>query len=122
MTFYKDALGADLEILTSGQSPVASQIPAELHSQVMHSRLAKGDLVIMASDNLDGSPVTEGSNLSLMVEFPSEAELRAAFPRLAAGARLVETEPKFEFWGALYGAFVDRYGIRWMFNWEPPKK
>ena len=41
--------------------------------------------------------------------------------RISGTPKAEETEPKFEFWGALYGSLIDKYGIRWMFNWEPKK-
>jgi PhnB protein len=120
MTFYKNSLGGELTILKGEESPVAAQLPAELRGQVMHSSLALGDLALFASDSLDGTPVTLGSNISLMLACTGEKELRDAFAKMAVGAN-VETEPKFEFWGALYGSLIDKYGIRWMFNWEPKK-
>jgi PhnB protein len=121
MTFYRDSLGGELTIMKADESPVAAQLPPELKGQVMHASLLQGDMVLFASDSLDGSPVSPGSNINLMLACSGEKELREAFAKMAVGAH-VETEPKFEFWGALYGSLIDKYGIRWMFNWEPPQK
>src|SRR5260221_554584 len=48
--FYEKALGGRLDMMTFGQSPDTSQIPAAMLNQVIHARLASGTGVIMGSD------------------------------------------------------------------------
>jgi PhnB protein len=48
--FYEKALGGKLDVMTYGQSPEASKMPAAMHNQVIHARLAAGTSVIMGSD------------------------------------------------------------------------
>src|SRR5260221_8599968 len=48
--FYEKALGGKLDMMTFGQSPDTSQIPAAMLNQVIHARLASGTCVIMGSD------------------------------------------------------------------------
>ena len=121
MNFYKGALGGELTIMTVGQSPAAAQMPKESHDQVMHADLKSGSINLMASDNLGGErPVTVGSAISLMLNCSSEEEIRRIFPKLAVGGK-VNSELKVEFWGSLYGDITDKYGLRWMLNFDMPK-
>jgi PhnB protein len=117
MAFYKECLGAELKIMTVGESPVASQMPKESHSKVMHALLSKGDMGLMASDNLDGLPVTKGNAVSLMLNCQSEEEIRSAYSALSRGGS-VTTELRKEFWGSLYADVTDRFGMRWMLNFD----
>lgn len=120
MGFYKDVFGGELNIMTVDQSPAAAQMPVEAQGLVMHAELKTGSLVLMASDNLDLGPVNIGTAVNLMVNCSSEAEIRAIFPKLAVGGR-VNSDLKVEFWGSLYGDISDKYGLRWMLNFDLPK-
>lgn len=50
----------------------------------------------------------------------SEEELRAYFGKLSAGGK-VNQAVKQEFWGAMYGDLTDKFGMRWMLNYEKPR-
>jgi len=116
MVFYAACLDAQLTIQTVAESSVASQLPAKYQDQVMHSILEKGDIVIMASDMSKTSSVT-GNNVQLCINCSSEEEINLYFTRLAAGGEV--SDPLQEmFWGGLFGALTDRFGIYWMFNFE----
>ena len=58
MEFYADCLGADLNIMTYFEGP-GDQPDV---SKIMHSKVTKGPLVIMASHPHDGTSVTQGNN------------------------------------------------------------
>jgi PhnB protein len=120
MTFYRDCLGGELQLMTVGESGVAAQMPKEAQGLIMHAALTKGPLALMASDMMDGGAVDQGNAMSLMLYCGSEEEIRAFFSKLRAGAK-VNTELKVEFWGSMYGDLVDKFGVRWMFNYDLPK-
>ena len=121
MTFYKDCFGGELNLMTLGESPVGAQASAAEKDLIMHADLRSRSLRLMASDNLGGGvPVTTGTMINLMVYCESEEEIRAIFPKLAREGR-VNSELKVEFWGSLYGDITDRYGVRWMLNYDMPK-
>ena len=121
MNFYKEAFGGELKIMTVGESPAAAQMPKDAHGLVMHADLRAEGLSLMASDNLGGpGPVTVGSAINLMANCSSEAEIRSIFPKLARGGK-VNSELKVEFWGSLYGDLTDKFGLRWMLNFDMPK-
>lgn len=114
MQFYKDCMGGELTIQTVADSPMASQMPPEMKDFVLHARLEKGDVVIMASDAQDK---TCGDIISLMVQCDSEEEINSYFTGLSEGGTVLMPLEK-QFWGATYGQLTDKYGVLWAFNYE----
>ena len=116
MKFYKDCLDAQLEIQTVEQSPMADQMPPEMKDFVLHARLEKGNMILMASDAKDKN-MTRGDMLTLMVQCDTEEEIKVYFANLSAGGKVNMPLAK-QFWGATYGQVTDRYGVLWAFNYE----
>jgi PhnB protein len=119
MTFYKDALGGELTLITVGESPMASQLPADSHEKVMHASLKSGGFTLLASDMSGPGGFKKGSELSLTIVGSSKEETESFFSKLSAGGKVTHAL-KEEFFG-LYGDLTDKYGISWMFNYEKPK-
>ncbi len=119
MTFYKDALGGELTLMTVGESPMASQLPADSHKKVMHASLKSGGFTLLASDMSGPGGFKKGSELSLTIVGSSKEEIESFFSKLSAGGKVTHAL-KEEFFG-LYGDLTDKYGISWMFNYEKPK-
>jgi len=117
MEFYRDALGAELDLQTVGESPMAKQMP-DKKDNVMHSTLKKGDhVILMASDMLDEEGKKAGNNFSLSVDTESEEETKEIFAKLSRDGK-VGQELKEQFWGGIYGDLTDKFGFRWMFNFQ----
>ena len=120
MSFYQEALGGELKLMTVGESPAAGKMPREMHGLIMHADLTGGAFALMASDDLGGEGVKVGNAINLMVNCSGEEEIRSIFAKLARGGK-VNSELKVEFWGSLYGDLTDKFGLRWMFNFDLPK-
>ncbi len=120
MTFYQGCLGGELKFMTVGESPAGAQLPKEAGKLIMHAALTGGSFELMASDDIEGGKVTVGNAINLMLYCASESEIKSIFPKLAVGGK-VNTELKVEFWGSLFGDITDKYGIRWMLNYDMPK-
>jgi PhnB protein len=120
MTFYRDCLGGELNLMTVSESQIAAQMPKENQSSIMHSTLTKGGLTLMACDAMGSYTLRPGNNVSLMLYCETEEEIRTFFAKIAAGGT-INTELKVEFWGSIYGDVTDKFGIRWMFNYDQPK-
>jgi PhnB protein len=122
MEFYRACLGGELRLMTAGETPMGSQMPPEQRDKIMHAELRLGDILLMASDNLQspGSGVTVGDAVFLMLACESEGEIKAYFEALSKGGKVSQALGK-QFWGATYGDLTDKFGLRWMLNWEPPK-
>lgn len=112
MQFYAKCLGAEVQI-----APFS-----ETDDRVMHARLSKGSsTLLMASDIQRGMKLDRGNNVSISVHCESRPEIQSFFASVGDGGTV--TMPLQDtFWGATFGMLTDRYGIRWMFNFEHPKK
>ena len=78
----------------------------------------KGD-VLMGSDTMPsaGHVLTEGNNLQISLHPDSREEADRLFKGLSAGGN-VEMEMQDTFWGAYFGSFSDKFGVRWMVNFQ----
>jgi PhnB protein len=117
MNFYNECLDGKLVLLPVGESPIAQQCPAAMQNQVMHASLTKGALMLMASDMLAPGGLTVGNNVALSLNCSSEEEIYRFYNSLSAGGQIID-ELKTQFWGALFGVFTDKFGIRWMLNYD----
>ena len=120
MAFYKECLGGELRVMTVGESPAAGQMPPEARDKVMHAMLKSGALTLLASDNIGGIKLVAGTTVSLMLTCESAEEIQSAFAKPSAGGK-VGHPLKPEFWGATFGDLTDRFGVRWMLNFEKPR-
>jgi PhnB protein len=63
-----------------------------------------------------GPKIKIGNNTTICLEPDSKEETDRLFAGLSAGA-LDMMAPQSMFWGAYWGVCLDKYGIRWMFNY-----
>jgi PhnB protein len=119
MSYYKDALGGELKMMTVGESPAAASMPAEAKDKIMHATLINKGFTIMASDNIGGKSFA-GTVICLCLVGANKKELEPVFAKLSAGGKDVKPL-KEEFFGT-YGECRDKFGTNWMFQAEPPKK
>jgi PhnB protein len=112
MTFYKQCLGGELNLMSMGESPMGNKVPPEQKNRIMHSTLKNGSFQIMAADMMGPDPTTGGTALSLSLEFDNNNELDSVFKKLSAGGK-VRHAPKEEFFG-YYADLTDRFGFDWM--------
>ena len=114
MDFYRDCLGGELWLQTFGESPMAQEMPAEMHNRVLHAQLGGGGMVLMASDAMGDQTPSQGGPVVLCLNSQDREEIKAYFAKLAVGATV--TQPLSETFFGLYGGLTDRYGIAWMFQ------
>ena len=121
--FYRAAFGGDFLVLeTFGDGPADMQVPEDERNNVMHVSLPMGTSVLMGSDvpTTFGEPAPSVSNVSISYAAHSREETDALFARLSDGGTV--TMPLQEmFWGAYFGACIDRFGVNWMLNCEEPQ-
>jgi len=97
-----------------GQPPLA-EADRQL---VMHVELPiLAGHVLMGTDAPEsmGFRVAPGNQVHINLEPDTRAEADRLFAGLAAGGQ-VEVPMQDMFWGAYFGSFTDRYGVRWMVN------
>ena len=112
---YQECLGGTVTFrLTWGDSPMASQAPAEWRGKIMHATLNIGATVLHGGDSVPGryeSP--QGFQLQLTLDDAAAAE--RVFSRLAEGGQ-VTVPLQQTFWAERFGAVIDRFGIPWAVN------
>ncbi len=87
---------------------------------VMHVELPiLGGAVLMGTDMLEsmGHELRLGNNMTINLEPEELAETQRLFEALSEGG--TDVMPlTLMFWGAHWGTCCDRFGVRWMFNWQ----
>lgn len=115
LAFYRDALGAEVEMLMRfDQCPEPippGRLPPGFEAKVMHASFRVHGIRLMACDGCSEQLKFDGFQLNLSV--PTEAEARRAFDALAAGGTVQMPLAK-TFWSPCYGMVTDRFGVGWM--------
>lgn len=113
MEFYRESLQGDLKLSKVGESPLAGQMPTEMHDKIFHSVLTSGDMVLMGTDMVGDKGYKPGNTVPLCLMCESKQEIETLFSRLAQGAVL--TYPLQQAFFGTYGDLTDKYGFNWMF-------
>jgi PhnB protein len=112
IAFYQQVFGGQVTITRRGDvDPTAS---ATEKNQVINALLTGGDLTLRASDRPDTSNDPQ-TRIELSLIGTDEKRLRALFDGLAAGGTVRQQLEK-QFWGDVFGAVTDKYGIGWQVN------
>jgi PhnB protein len=123
MTFYASVFDAELgPLMRMGDLPPGPGAPVLSDAEqrmVMHVELPiLAGHALMATDMLEsmGHELHIGNNVTINLEPDTLEETERLFAALSEGAtEVAPLEPQF--WGAVWGACLDRFGIRWMFNY-----
>ncbi|MFD2146914.1 VOC family protein [Mucilaginibacter antarcticus] len=118
--FYKSVFGGEFSVVSRFKDTEHGvNMPAEDQDKVMHISLPIGQNVLMGTDALEsaGHFVTIGDNISISISTDSVDETNQLFDALSAGGK-VEVPVQKMFWGAWFGMFTDKFGIKWMINYD----
>lgn len=125
--FYKSVFGGEFDSIQRFKDvpglPGAEAMTDSEKEGIMHVALPLGNgNTLMGSDNVPslGHPKADGNNISLSLNVGSKEEAERLFSGLSAGGQ-VEMPLADMFWGAYFGMFTDKFGIRWMVNYEYPR-
>ncbi len=94
-------------------------LPSNELNKVMHVCLPiLGGTQIMGTDMLEsmGHVLKIGNNTTIHLEPDSREETERLFQLLSAGGKDIQPLQDM-FWGAYWGCCLDKFGIRWMFNY-----
>ncbi len=115
LEFYREALGAEVEMLMrhneSPHQPPPGMLRPGFENKVMHATFRVRGLPLMASDGCGEPSKFDGFRLSLAL--PTEADARRAFDALADGGS-VQMPLTTTFWSSCFGMLTDRFGLGWM--------
>ncbi len=119
MEFYKDCLGGKF-LMKHTVGEMQPKAPEEVKGLIMHLAFEFDGNTIMAADTQPGQEVVVGSNIAMSINMDDAEKMGEIFKNLSAGGRVAMPLEK-TFWGAIFGMFIDKYGISWMFNCEVKK-
>jgi len=126
--FYKSVFGTNFVggiMYNKDIPPILDmpEFPENEKNKVMHVALPiLGGTMIMGTDMLEsmGHKLVIGNNTTINLEPDSKAEVDRLYNALSEGGS-DKMAPSDQFWGAYWGVCLDRFGIRWMFNYTYPK-
>lgn len=122
--FYKSVFGGEfLAVNRFKDTPEGDKLSAEDKEKLMHIALPVGNgNVLMGTDALEsmGHTLTFGNNFSLSISADSKEEADKIFNGLSEGGD-VEMPLQDMFWGAYFGMVNDKFGVKWMVNYDYPK-
>ena len=123
--FYKSVFGGEFAGLQRFKDiPGGENMSADEQEKIMHItyEIAPG-YVIMGTDSLEsaGHTVNIGNHISLSIGTDSKEEAERLFNGLSAGGE-IEMPLQDTFWNAYFGAFTDKFGVKWMVNYDYPQK
>jgi len=121
ITFYRQALGAELNMLmrfseapadAPGENGCAGDGPLPPPDKVMHAELRVGQTRVLLSDGFSrGMPEFKGFSLSLITT--DDGEAKRLFDALAEGGK-VDQPLMPTFFASSFGMVSDRFGVSWM--------
>ncbi|MEO8353952.1 MAG: VOC family protein [Chthoniobacteraceae bacterium] len=122
IAFYKNAVGAEVEMLMRyNESPDPTppgMLAPGFEKKVMHASLKIGDSVVMASDGCGGPDEGKFDGFSLSLAVPTEADANRVFTALSEGGEVRMPLTK-TFWSPCFGMLTDCFGVGWMVNVVP---
>ncbi|MDE0051818.1 MAG: VOC family protein [Rhodospirillales bacterium] len=117
--FYRSVFGGEFKLIqTFSDGPPELNVPDSEKGRIMHVSLPVGSTVLMGSDSTSafGPPQVAGDNFAISVDAESREQCDDLCARLSEGGT-VTTPPQEMFWGAYFGCWTDRFGIKWMVNY-----
>lgn len=124
--FYKSVFGGEFAMLQRfGEMPTqegGEELSGEDKNKIMHIALPISDgHVLMATDAIGehADKVEAGNNISLSISADTKPEADKIFNGLSARGTI--SMPLTDtFWGAYFGMCQDKFGIKWMVNYDYP--
>lgn len=121
--FYKSVFGGEFTNVTRfGDMPEMPGMPPpddETKHKIMHIGLQVGSTYLMATDAVAsmGFNLVQGNNSYICISPDSEEEAHRIFKGLSEGGKIAQPL-QMQVWGDLYGDFTDKFGTRWMVNYN----
>ena len=112
MNFYEGVFGGDLTITRRGDvDPTATEGEKGL---IVNAALDSAAFTLRASDRADATSDVQ-TRIELTINGSEEDDLREVFDALSDGGT-VKAQMEKMFWGDIFGALIDRFGIGWQVN------
>lgn len=117
LNFYKSVFGGNIKLLMRYSEAPGTEFANEQNKDlILHSEFESEGVGFMAADEPQEA---KGNKVCLSINFDSEAEQEKIFSALSEGAE-IHMPLQDTFWGAKFGILTDRFGVKWMFNFDRP--
>lgn len=116
MKYYQKCLKADLHLKFYSEA-FGDKTPPALQNRIMMARLTKGSALLMGSDIMPNSQFKNGNNFTVSITCESKQEVDDLTKALSQGGELTMCQEMPE--GNYLGMATDKYGIDWMFDFNP---
>lgn len=123
--FYQSVFGGEFSVLTRyGDLPSEDGVifSEQQKSWILHVSFPINQFTILMGSDVHkqfcsphNSGLNKGNNHYISINLEDETEARRLFNQLSTGGH-IEMQLQKTFWGALYGAFTDQFGVKWMVN------
>ena len=120
LKFYEKALGGSIgQINRYSDLPPGTPGMGMDGDKIMHTDFkVNGNVIFLTADG-PGQDRDSGM-VSLSLNFTDPGSLQSTFAKMSDGGDV--TMPlQDRFWGATFGMLQDKFGIKWMFNYDKPK-
>lgn len=115
--FYAKVFDGEIRgMFSHADSPMADEIPKELHGRIMNAYMVADGAELMGADSMPhagGDVRPAGFCVSIHLE--DEAHAKRIFDAFAEGGTIVMPYGP-TFWARQFGMVTDRYGTPWMIN------
>jgi PhnB protein len=112
VSFYRDVFGGEATVTHRGDvDPTANETERQ---QVINALITGGDVTLRASDRTDTNLELQ-TRVELSIIGVDQQRLGDIFETLAKGGT-VRSPLEKQFWGDVYGAVTDKFGIGWQVN------
>jgi PhnB protein len=112
MEFYKEVFGGTLTVVRRGD--VDSAATGAEKDLVINATLETGEFNLRGSDRDDATQLPQ-ARVALSLIGTDEARLRKIYDALSDGGSQDSPLEKV-FWGDIFGAVTDKFGINWQVN------
>jgi PhnB protein len=124
--FYKSVFGGEFITFQrfSDVPNAADNLPENEKNKIMHIAYKINDTItLMATDLLESmqQELKSGNQISLSLNAESKEEADKIFNGLSVDAQEIEMPIQNTFWGAYFGIWTDKFGVKWMVNYDYPK-
>ena len=122
--FYKSVFGGEFSFIKRYSELPDAQVSEKEKNYLLHVSLPINDFTVLMGSDIseqfcaqNSAPFNKGNNhyISINLDAHEEDEARRLFNALSVNGEIEMTLDK-TFWGALYGAFTDQFGVKWMVN------
>ena len=123
--FYKTVFGGEFPYVGRFRDmPVQENMPPlpdDMVNKIMHISLQINENTMIMGSDTGGewaAHYKQGNNFQISVNTDTKEELNKLFNALSEGGKI--TMPlNVTFWGDYFGMLTDKFGINWMFSYNP---